>query len=53
MKDRGNEVVIDLLHKGDENQHSFVSMLISLSSLAAMGKLQKNILYHREASRSN
>ena len=39
IKDRGHEVVIDLFHNGDQIQYSFVSMLMSLSSLAPMGKL--------------
>ena len=43
IKDSGNEVFIDLFHGGDQIQYSFVSMLLSLSSLTAMGKLQKNI----------
>ena len=35
---------IDLFHNGGPIKHSFVLMLISLSSLAAMRKIQKNIL---------
>ena len=34
---------IDLFHNGDQIKYSFALMLISLSSLAAMGKIQKNI----------
>ena len=34
---------IDLFHNGDRIQYSSVSMLMSLSNLAAMGKSQKNI----------
>ena len=34
---------IDLFHNGDQLKYSFVLMLISLSNLAAMGKIQKNI----------
>ena len=34
---------IDLFHNGDQIQYSFVLMLISLTNLAAMHKIQKNI----------
>ena len=43
IKDRGHEVVIDLFHDGDQIQYSIVSMLMSLSSLAPMGKLENKI----------
>ena len=43
IKDCGHEVVIDLFHNGDQIQYSFVSMLMSLSSLAPMGKLENKI----------
>ena len=33
---------IDRFYNGDRGLYSFVSMLISLSNLAAMGKVQKN-----------
>ena len=35
--------IIDLFHSGDQIWYSFVLMLIRLSSLAATGKIQKNI----------
>ena len=34
--------VIDLFHNGGQIKYSFVSILISLSNLAAMSKIQKN-----------
>ena len=34
---------MDRFHNGDRLQHSFVLMLISLSNLAIMGKIKKNI----------
>ena len=34
---------IDCFHNGDRIKCSFASMLISLSNLAAMSKIQKNI----------
>ena len=34
---------VDGFHNGDRLQNSFVLMLISLSNLAIMGKIQKNI----------
>ena len=34
---------IDVFHNGDRVQYSFVLMLISLSNLSAMSKIQKNI----------
>ena len=33
----------DDFHNGDRIKYSFVSLLTSLSNLAAMGKLQQNI----------
>ena len=36
-------LTIDLSHNGDQIYYSFILMLISLSNLAAMGKIQKNI----------
>ena len=35
---------IDLFHNGSLIKHSFVLILISLSSLAVMHKIQKNML---------
>ena len=35
--------VMDLFHNGDQINYSFVLMLINLSNLAAMGKIQKNV----------
>ena len=34
---------IDLFHNGGQIKYSFVLMLISLSNLAAMCKIQKNV----------
>ena len=34
---------IDLFHNGDQIKYSFVLMPISLSDLAVIGKIQKNI----------
>jgi len=35
--------IIDLFHNGDQIKYSFVLMLISLTNLTAMSKIQKNI----------
>ena len=35
-------IIIDLFHNGGQIKYSFVLMLISLSNLAAMCKIQKN-----------
>ena len=40
---RSDVLTIDHFHNGHQIKYSFVSMLISLSNLAAMGKIQKNI----------
>jgi len=34
---------IDLFHNSDQILYSFVLMLLSLSNLTVMGKIQKNI----------
>ena len=36
-------MTIDDLHNGDQISHSFVSMLIRLSNLTAVGEIQQNI----------
>ena len=35
--------IIDLFHNDDQIKYSFVLMLISLTKLTAMSKIQKNI----------
>ena len=38
----GQLAVIDLFHDGDQIKYSFVLMLMNITNLAAIGKIQKN-----------